>query len=175
MIRQKVASGVRPTSSRVREALFSMLGQDLSGRRVLDAFGGAGVLGLEAWSRGAEVTIRELRGKVAARIRLACRELGANVRVEVGNALAVPTDEELRQYDVVLADPPYAMEPKGVLATLGLRCAETLILETDARTVVPDTGGGLAMVRRRVFGGTALHIFERERILESAHVDVEAS
>ena len=45
---------VRPTSSRVREALFSMLGQDLNGRTFLDAFGGSGIMALEACSRGAE-------------------------------------------------------------------------------------------------------------------------
>ena len=52
----KVRPGVRPTSSRVREALFSMVGQDLEGVRVLDAFGGSGLLSFEAYSRGAIVT-----------------------------------------------------------------------------------------------------------------------
>ena len=53
-------SGVRPTAGKVRQALFNMIGQDLSGWTVLDAFGGTGLLGFEAWSRGAErVTICE--------------------------------------------------------------------------------------------------------------------
>ena len=58
-----VSSGVRPTSSRVREALFSMVGNHLDGVTWLDAFGGAGLTALEASSRGAAVTVFEKNGR----------------------------------------------------------------------------------------------------------------
>ena len=65
-----VSSGVRPTSSRVREALFSMVGNHLDGVTWLDAFGGAGLTALEASSRGAAVTVFE---KMVGHIETLCR------------------------------------------------------------------------------------------------------
>jgi 16S rRNA (guanine966-N2)-methyltransferase len=100
----KVPKGlaVRPTADRVREALFSILG-DVSGLKVLDLFAGTGALGIEALSRGAA----------------ACVFVDVDTRPVVANLEALGIDAEVRreqalaalrapdQYDLVLLDPPY--------------------------------------------------------------------
>jgi 16S rRNA (guanine966-N2)-methyltransferase len=98
----------RPTSDRVREALFSMLAsrlgtfQDL---RVADLFAGSGALGLEAMSRGAsQATFVENDPKAVALIRRNAQKLGADIQLLTGSALALP---KVHAFDLVLADPPY--------------------------------------------------------------------
>ncbi|HSK25412.1 MAG TPA: 16S rRNA (guanine(966)-N(2))-methyltransferase RsmD [Jiangellales bacterium] len=116
----------RPTSDRVREALFSAVESrhgSLSGARVLDLYAGSGALGLEALSRGAAHVLlvesdaralRTLRANVAAVARPGARPLHA----DVGRVLAAGPD---RPYDLVLADPPYELgsaDVGGVLESL---------------------------------------------------------
>lgn len=101
--------GTRPTADRVREALFSALG-DIEGDRVLDLFAGSGALGLEALSRGAakatfverdETALRALRANVDA--------LGADAEILRRDALGFLTNAAggPRHYDLALLDPPY--------------------------------------------------------------------
>lgn len=159
VLRAPVKQGVRPTSSRVREALFSMVGQDLTGIHVVDAFGGTGLLGFEAWSRGATVTIVEKRGFVAKQIKQTAAELGATVNVRVGDALRLLP--ELQAHGV-LADPPYALEPETLLPVLGA-ATEWLMYEADARRTAPSRAGDLVLDRERTFGGTSLWLYRPER------------
>ncbi len=102
--------GVRPTQERVREAVFSSIGADMVGSRVLDLFAGSGALGLEAWSRGAEyVCWVEQDGRVyqnlKANVQALCEEEAARgcVRADVFAFLKRCRDA----YDFILADPPY--------------------------------------------------------------------
>lgn len=157
VIRLPVMDGVRPTSSRVREALFSIVGQDLHGVRVLDAFGGSGLLGFEAWSRGAEVVICERRPKVAAAIRAVAAELRAEVEVIVDDVHTRAS--QLGPFDGVLADPPYADDPVTVLTTLAPVAGSWLVYEADASRTLPPTVGLLSLDRVRGFGGTALGVY----------------
>ncbi len=155
-----VPRGARPSTARVREALFSMIGQDLAGARVLDAFSGSGLLALEAWSRGAEVVAVERDPGAARAIRRAARALGAHLDVRVGDALRVVHD--LPPFDVVIADPPYRRDPEPIVAALGLR-AERLVLEADRGIAAPEAAGPLVLDRSRVHGGSALHLYVRPR------------
>jgi 16S rRNA (guanine966-N2)-methyltransferase len=159
-----IPSGVRPTASRVREALFSMVGQDLSGWRVLDAFGGAGLLGLESWSRGAEVVVVELNPQTARCIETNARQLGADLQVRVGDVLALAPG--LGTFELVLADPPYRDDPRQVVGALAPVTADWLVLETDEGTAAPEAPAGLVLDRRRVYGGTALVIYRRAPLRE---------
>ncbi|MDT7608102.1 MAG: rRNA (guanine966-N2)-methyltransferase, partial [Pseudonocardiales bacterium] len=107
-------SGTRPTSDRVREALFSSLeaGPGLRGAAVLDLCAGSGALGIEALSRGAaHALFVESDKRAAATLRRNLADLGlagvATLRVATaGSVLAGPAP---RSYDVVLIDPPYAI------------------------------------------------------------------
>lgn len=153
-----VPPAARPTSARVREALFSLVGHDLEGLTVLDAFGGSGLLALEAWSRGAEVTVVERDRAALRRIQENARALGAEVRIVAGDVLRLA--DTLGAFDGVLVDPPYAMPPGPALEALAPLARSWLVLETDAGTDAPPTGS-LQLDRRRVYGGTALAVYRR--------------
>lgn len=160
--------GTRPTSERVREALFGALEAafDFDGIHVLDLYAGSGALGFEALSRGASgVTFIEsdrravevLRGNVAA--------LGlAGARVVSGPVESVVGAEPDRVYDIVLADPPYALTNErlgAVLADLverGWVAPDGLVvLERAGRDGEPDWPKGLRPTRSRRYGDTVLH------------------
>src|SRR5829696_2263003 len=103
-------TSVRPTSDRVREALFSILG-DVTGLRVLDLFAGSGALGIEALSRGAaDAVFVESSRRAAEVVRENLRAVGeedAPVRVESVQAYLRRASGQAT-YDLVFADPPYS-------------------------------------------------------------------
>lgn len=160
VLRAFVLPGVRPTSSRVREALFSIVGHDLGGQRVLDAFGGSGLLALEAWSRGADVTCVERDPAHARGIAANAADLGGRIDLRVGDVAALaPT---LGTFDGVLADPPYADDPARWLTILAPLASSWLAYEADAGRRAPPRAGRLRLDRARDFGGTALWIYRSE-------------
>lgn len=121
----------RPTADRVREALFSMLG-DVSGARVLDLYAGSGALGIEALSRGAESAVfveRDRRALAALRRNLDAVGAEAEVRQQdVAGFLGRPEGT----FDLVLCDPPYDDAPRVAVA---LADALPAMLTEDARIV----------------------------------------
>ncbi len=160
MLSTAVPGSARPTSARVREALFSIVGHDLSGQSILDAFGGSGLLALEAWSRGARVVVVERVPAAARAIRGNVRGLDADVEVHVGDIYRLVN--RLGPFDGVIADPPYAADPhKALVAVAGVR-PRWIVLETRAETEPPEAPADLALDRRRCYGGTALCVYRRE-------------
>ncbi|MEZ4323181.1 MAG: RsmD family RNA methyltransferase [Myxococcota bacterium] len=155
VLRGDVPSGIRPTGSRVREALFSVVGQDLEGVRFLDAFAGSGIMALEAWSRGAEVVAVEKNPRSAGRIKGLCAELGAVVEVRVGDVTRVA--DGLGTFGVVYADPPFALDPAPLLEALAPCVEGVLFLEADRKTAVPETVAHLRRSRVREFGNVVVH------------------
>jgi 16S rRNA (guanine966-N2)-methyltransferase len=160
-------SGTRPTSDRVREALFSALTADpgLDGAAVLDLCAGSGALGLEALSRGAAHALfveSDRRAAGVLRRNVAVVGLpGATVRA--GTAAAVLGAPAERAYDVVLVDPPYAT-PDGEVAAWLAAAYEHSWLADDAVVVVERARGDafpwpppLVAVRERRYGDTVLH------------------
>jgi 16S rRNA (guanine966-N2)-methyltransferase len=160
-------SGTRPTSDRVREALFSALAADpgLDGAAVLDLCAGTGALGLEALSRGAAHALfveSDRRAVGVLRRNVAALGLpGAVVRAAPAAAvLAAPAD---RPYDLVLLDPPYTTPDAEVAGWLA--AAHTHGWLTDAAVVVVERARGapfpwpapLRAVRERRYGDTVLH------------------
>jgi len=168
-------TGTRPTTDRTKEALFSWLeARDwLDGTAVLDLYAGSGALGCEAASRGAASVLlveRDRKAVTACRANAALvnRARGADVvRVRAGSveqALAGDT----APVDLILADPPYPVAgppleavveaAAGRLAPGGL-----LVLERAARDVAPRRPRGLEEVEVRVYGETALYLWQDER------------
>ncbi len=155
----------RPTSDRVREACFSMLG-DLDGTVALDLFAGTGALGIEALSRGAvravfverdAAALRALRGNLDA-LGLA----DPQVQVRVGDALAAlrAAREAGETYDLVFVDPPYshARELEGELGPLlpGLLApGARVVVESDRRAPLRLP---LGVGRERRYGDTVITI-----------------
>jgi 16S rRNA (guanine(966)-N(2))-methyltransferase RsmD len=154
-------TATRPTSDRVREALFSILGARVVDARVLDVFAGSGALGLEALSRGAAsatfvdsapAALRALRANVAA--------LGADAEVVRADALKWlrAASAGARQYDLVFLDPPYR-QAEALGATLsGLLPAvlgpdALVVAESDRRAPLELT---IPTIDERRYGDTLL-------------------
>lgn len=152
----QVPSGVRPTSSRVREALFSLIGQDLQGLTVLDAFGGTGLLGFEAYSRGADVLIGELRRPLARQIQQSAQILGATLQVRCADAARLLQEG---QWDIVLLDPPYAQDPSAWVERAAPAARKILVIEHSTVRPVPAQAGGLILDRQRRYGDTQLSLY----------------
>jgi 16S rRNA (guanine966-N2)-methyltransferase len=159
------AKGTRPTSDRVREALFSAVQSavDLAGARVLDLYAGTGALGLEALSRGAgEAVFVESAAQALAVLRenVAAVGLPGTVRAgKVAAVLAAGTDEP---FDLVLADPPYAAEDLsrelGLLVSEGWVGPESVVVvERSRRAAEMAWPAALEPVRVRHYGETSLH------------------
>lgn len=130
----------RPTSDRVREAIFSALEArvgTLSGLRVLDLYAGSGALGLEAWSRGAAaVTFVERDRRTAAVISANVKELGAGAaKVLTGAVASVLARPPAEPFDLVLSDPPYPVPGPDVETDLAL-LSRPGWLSADATLVV---------------------------------------
>ncbi len=154
--------GLRPTSDRVREAIFDILESRgaVEGASVLDAFAGSGALGIEALSRGAaSVCFVEADPRAVAAIRanldstgFAASPVVRLVRADVPELLAREPDTH---YDLALVDPPYSFDAWPSL--LGLLRADLAVLETSSPVVVP----GSFLVRREYrYGGTLVTLVE---------------
>ena len=130
----------RPTSDRVREALFSILGDRVQDAAVLDLFAGTGALGIEALSRGAATALfcdTAPAAQAALRTNLAGFD-GAQTTRRPARAVLQDARERARQYDLVFLDPPYAAAPE-LGAELGEAVAAVLapdglvVSESDRR------------------------------------------
>ena len=169
-------AGIRPTSDRVREALFGILAHAPAWRRaggplpldavVLDAFAGTGAAGIEALSRGARAAIfLEQDRQAAALIRRNLGQLGAEQRGLVVERDATFPGRASRAADLVLLDPPYR---SGLAAPALAALSEAGWLAADAVAVAETEAGepfeaphGFELVDRRRYGRAALHFLRR--------------
>ncbi|WP_437966849.1 16S rRNA (guanine(966)-N(2))-methyltransferase RsmD [Sorangium sp. So ce260] len=162
--------GTRPTADRVREALFSSLG-DVTGALVCDIYAGTGALGIEALSRGARRAVFVESGRPALatlRENLAALGLAEATRVvplPVERALDLLRDEG--PFDLALLDPPYAALARAAAAAarlagpLGLLApAGRLVLEHARRDPSPEIAG-LTCAAVRTYGDTAVSFYTR--------------
>ena len=161
-------SRTRPTSDRVREALFMALGS-LEGARVVDLYAGSGALAIEALSRGAawaDLVDADRHARDAAHRNL--EELGLLPRVRLW-PLRLPgglsrLEPALAAADLVLADPPYGgVEARALLTRLAragvLKPGARVVLEAHAKDDVPAAAGVLVRERDRRYGETVVHVY----------------
>lgn len=164
---------IRLTSTRLKEAVFSMLGPDLSGRNFLDLCAGSGQMGLEALSRGAIVELNEPDRQRLRQIRSLLYEWRAGVaglHSTKAQSLIPQLDVDGRRFDVVYADPPYHIrycgEPLllGLIAALGESKLFTepglLFVQHQTELELPESSGRLTLTQQRSYGNTALGIYE---------------
>ena len=165
-------SGTRPTSDRVREAIFSRLdhADALSGAHVVDLFAGSGALGIEALSRGAaEATFVESGTPAVRVIESNVRHLGLGTRATVVRERAVPYLERATGlWSVAFLDPPYAIGDGDLTAVLAalvprLRTHATVVLEITSRRRTPAWPAGLEVVQTKAYGETTVHYAEAVR------------
>jgi 16S rRNA (guanine966-N2)-methyltransferase len=159
-------TGVRPTGDRAREGMFNSLGSllDLDGARVLDLYAGSGALGLEALSRGAaEAVFVELGGGVLPVLRANVAAVGLpGARVVQGSVPTVVAGPAPAAFDLVLADPPYAVpvdEVLGVLRSLTggwLAPEAVVVVERSSREEPWEWPTPLVGLRDRRYGEAVL-------------------
>ncbi len=169
--RLAVPAGARPTTGRVREAVFSMLG-DVGGTHVLDVCAGSGAMAIEALSRGAEsadLIDADSTAVGVCRKNLETVGFGDRARVQRGDArrlLAVPSTER-EPADLVLCDPPYDWSNEEVSALL--RTVEAsprrapgarIVLERPTRSGTPTLPETWRSTRERIYGDTLVLIID---------------
>jgi 16S rRNA (guanine966-N2)-methyltransferase len=168
---------IRPTSDRVREALFSILGRRIIGARVLDLFAGTGSLGLEALSRGAAGTVFVDQSPgalelIRSNLHLCFPRIPAELfRIDLGKeagysslARRLPPGSK---FDLVFLDPPYEKK----LAELALKMVDTtglvaaggaLVAEERWKVVLPEHAGSLGLELHRRYGETGIWLYTTE-------------
>lgn len=178
-LRTPPGAGTRPTSDRVREALFSALDarDAVTGAHVLDLYAGSGALGLEAMSRGARSAVLvESDRRAAGTITDNVRSLDLpDVRVRTSTvAVALAADPAPGEAaDLVFIDPPYDV-PEEALAEVLVRLAAgwlaaggLVVVERSSRSPEPSWPGGLDRVgKARRYGETTVWLAERTRAVE---------
>jgi len=169
-------TGTRPSSDRVRVALFARLGE-LDGARVLDLYAGTGTLGIEAISRGArEVVFNEQapRSLAVLRANLAALGVAMSARILAGDAVRAVQGlgREGVRFDLVLLDPPYAAGEVGraleaLVAARVLAPEAVVVVESGRRHPVPAVAGLVSLDERR-YGDTLITQFVAARPDERA-------
>ncbi|WP_280137062.1 16S rRNA (guanine(966)-N(2))-methyltransferase RsmD [Terribacillus halophilus] len=161
----------RPTTDKIKESLFSVLGPFFDGGECLDLFAGSGGLGIEALSRGMTHCIFvDKQGKAVETIKhnLTTLRLTDDAEVYRNDALralkAVAKRE--KQFDLIFLDPPYEkMSYEGLLEQISaadiLKAQGRIVCEHDAKKELPEFIAGLKAVKRDVYGNTtAITIYQ---------------
>ena len=162
------AGGTRPTSDRVREALFSRLAHAgvIEGARVLDLYAGSGALGLEAASRGAREVVLVEAAKPAVEVcRRNAAALGLTARVVARRVEAYLADPPAGDVDLAFLDPPYDTgedDLAGVLGALSphLATGAVVVVERSVRNAEPRWPAGIVRTGDRRYGETVLWFAE---------------
>jgi 16S rRNA (guanine(966)-N(2))-methyltransferase RsmD len=157
----------RPTSDKVRGAVFNVLGQFFAGGEVLDLYAGTGALALEALSRGCARAVCVEADRFAADVIAENAEgCGFAGRVEIRRGRVADVVPRLPRgaFALVFVDPPYEEGPEGALAVLEgvLAPGARVVAEHDARRPPADRYGTLVVADRRQYGGTGISIYIRE-------------
>jgi 16S rRNA (guanine966-N2)-methyltransferase len=165
---------LRPTSDRVREAIFNLLingkvaqgGDPVTGARVLDLFAGTGALGLEAVSRGAAHATFVDTGMVARTLikrNIDLMRAGAETTLLPGNATALPPNRGAG-FDLVFLDPPYgkSLGQAALAACLAGGWFGTTALIVWEENAAPIPPHGFAQVDQRKYGDTFVTLLRRQ-------------
>jgi len=159
--------GLRPTSDKLRETLFNVLGPRIQGARVLDGYAGTGAVGIEALSRGAaHVTFVERDPRAAALIEANLERCGVADRYAIIRARFAGTERPSvgDTFDVIFLDPPYgAADVSAALEAAEPLVGEgtLLIVEHAKRDAAPVSRGTLIRTRVLTSGDSALAFYSR--------------
>lgn len=161
----------RPTSDKVKESVFNMIGPFFTGGVAVELFGGSGALSLEALSRGADEAF------VFEKDRAACEVIRSNVekcryqefihiqQMDARNALKV-LERNGKQIDYLFLDPPYAEEKyyelAGSIVDANLLTNRAVIIcEHDKKMNLPEAFGEFKLSRNNTYGNIAISIYEK--------------
>ena len=166
--------GIRPTETKVRQALYNILGSFVEGARVIDGFAGSGSLGLEALSRGAAfVAFIESDTDAVLCLRDNLDRLKADVPRDAWRIVHLDAERGLRQlakleppFDLILLDPPYRTEEGKKALNTVVECAMLapagmLVIEHDRETLPPSVIGPVRQWKQHRYGDTVLSFYRR--------------
>jgi 16S rRNA (guanine966-N2)-methyltransferase len=176
-LQQPKSKDVRPTRDMVKEALFSMLEQDIKDARFLDLYAGSGTIGLEALSRGAqEVVFIDKQTAVLKENMLTTKLAGGRIYTTmVANALKIIAKKK-EKFDIIFLDPPYySSEASAALKMLSgfdiLAQNGLIILEHDPK-YEPEIEN-IELIKKKKYGQTALSFFKKKACLEPVERDLK--
>jgi len=164
---------IRPTSDKVKESLFNILGDAVVDSRFLDLFGGTGGIGIEALSRGAKhVVFIDVSAKSIKVLKGNLEHLNIKENVEVFNTDYSTAISKLHKYgkkfDIIFIDPPYSVgmaqdalkeiDKHSILAQSGL-----VVVEHDTRDEMPARIGRLGIFRSKQYGNTTLSFYDLDQ------------
>lgn len=162
--------GLRPTSDRVKESIFNILGGEIEGKAVLDLFAGTGNLGIEALSRGAEKVVFVEKGREALRIiQRNLHQCGFEGQYEIVPKevnRAIGTLERSREtFDLIFMDPPYEIGLiQRTLTKLNLcriyHGGSVLVIEHSRREPLPEKIKGWSLTHQRKMGDTLISFLQ---------------
>ncbi|GGA40137.1 16S rRNA (guanine(966)-N(2))-methyltransferase RsmD [Paenibacillus physcomitrellae] len=177
--------GTRPTTDKVKEAIFSIIGPYFDGGNVLDLFAGTGGLGIEALSRGMDKGVFiDMDYKALETIKANLKQTGLTGQAEVykndaERALKALAKREMC-FDLVFLDPPYRLK-HGAELMLKLEELElvsedaVVMLEYESSYEYPEVIGGFHLTRKAVYGETAVSIYRREPGQAEAEAEVQTT
>ena len=158
----------RPTTGKVKEALFSVIQFDIEGRRVLDLFAGTGQLGIEALSRGAECAVFVERRRDALQvIRENLEACGMTDKARVVNGDAMSYLKSGEKFDLIFLDPPYAsglleQALEEIVRFDICRRHGIIVVESAADKTLPPLAGPYALHREYRYGKIKLTVYHRD-------------
>jgi 16S rRNA (guanine(966)-N(2))-methyltransferase RsmD len=161
---------LRPTSDRVKESIFNILGKEVEGKAVLDLFSGTGNLGIEALSRGAKKTFFVEKAREALRMiqrnLLQCgfSDLAEVIPKDVNRAIGI-LEASGESFDLILMDPPYE---KGWIQRTLVKLnnhniyheGSVLVIEHGRREPLPQKTGRWTLIKQRMIGDTVISILQ---------------
>ncbi len=160
------SQAIRPTSDRVKESIFNILGEEVEGKVVLDLFAGTGNLGIEALSRGAKKALFVEKGRQALRLiqrnlsQFGMKERSEILPKDVSRAIGI-LKQRGESFDLILMDPPYE---KGLIQKTLMKLHShriyhedsILVIEHDRREPIPEMVEGWTLIRQRGIGDTVI-------------------
>lgn len=157
---------VRPTTEKVKEAVFSALHFKIPGSVFLDLFSGSGQMGIEALSRGASLAVFVDQSKKAQEVikdNLKAAGLSRQSRVVAADALSFLNGAK-DKFDIVFLDPPYN---KGILTEILPVLADkmndggTIVCEYEKGEEIPEAAGEFCRIKDRKYGKTMVSVYEK--------------
>lgn len=168
-LEQLVGMEIRPTSDRVKESLFNILGTRLIDCAFLDLFAGTGGIGIEAYSRGASrVVFIDESAKSIKILKSNLDKLGISEKVEVHNTDYLNAINKLaydnKKFDIIFIDPPYLKGYEQNALTQISECKMLadegiIIVEHDLKDKMPESTGKLKLTRQNKYGNTMLSFY----------------